>query len=47
VHQSIRDPSVFIVPTFPGPPSLMPAFGPNQISDEQLNQLVQYLLSLQ
>jgi mono/diheme cytochrome c family protein len=46
IRESIRDPSAFIVPTFPGPPSLMPPFTPNQIPDDQLEQLVQYLMSL-
>jgi cytochrome c oxidase subunit 2 len=46
IRQSIREPSAYIVPTFPGPPSLMPPFSPAQISDDDLNSLVSYLLSL-
>ena len=46
LRQSIREPSASIVPTFPGPPSLMPPFSPAQISDDDLNSLVTYLLSL-
>jgi mono/diheme cytochrome c family protein len=47
IEESIRNPGAFIVPGFPGPPSLMPPFAPAQISDDELNSLVQYLLSLQ
>lgn len=46
LKQSIREPSAYIVPTFPGPPSLMPPFSPAQISDDDLNSLASYLLSL-
>ena len=46
IRESIRDPSAFIVPGFPGPPSLMPPFGPQQISDDDLSKLIQYLTSL-
>ena len=46
LRQSIREPSASIVPTFPGPPSLMPPFSPAQISDDDLSSLVTYLLSL-
>lgn len=46
IKESVRQPSAFIVQGFPGPPSLMPAFAQGQISDDELNALVQYLLSL-
>jgi mono/diheme cytochrome c family protein len=46
IRESIRDPSAFIVPGFPGPPSLMPAVTTAQVPDDQLDQLVQYLMSL-
>lgn len=46
IIESIRNPSAFIVPGFPGPPSPMPPFGPQQISDQDLQQLIAYLMSL-
>ncbi len=46
ITESIRNPNAFIVPGFPGPPSPMPAFGPQQISDDDLRQLIAYLMSL-
>ena len=45
IKESILDPSAFIVPGFPGPPSPMPVFRGN-ITDDELNSLIQYLLSL-
>jgi cytochrome c oxidase subunit 2 len=46
IRQSIREPSAFIVPGFPGPPSLMPPFAPSQVSDDDLNSIISYLLTL-
>ena len=46
IAESIRNPNAFIVPGFPGPPSPMPPFGPQQISDDDLRQLIAYLMSL-
>jgi mono/diheme cytochrome c family protein len=46
IKESVRQPSAYIVEGFPGPPSLMPPFAPAQVSDEDLNNLVQYLMSL-
>jgi mono/diheme cytochrome c family protein len=46
ITESIRNPSAFIVPGFPGPPSPMPPFGPAQIPDADLQQLIAYLMSL-
>jgi mono/diheme cytochrome c family protein len=46
ITESIRNPSAFIVPGFPGPPSLMPPFAPQQVSDDDLRQLIAYLMSL-
>jgi mono/diheme cytochrome c family protein len=45
IRESIEDPNAFIVPGFPSP-SPMPAFR-GVISGEDLNSLIQYLLSLQ
>jgi mono/diheme cytochrome c family protein len=46
ITESVRNPSAFIVPGFPGPPSPMPPFSQAQISDDDLKNLIQYLLSL-
>jgi mono/diheme cytochrome c family protein len=46
IKESVRQPSAYIVEGFPGPPSLMPPFSPAQVSDDDLNNLVQYLMSL-
>jgi mono/diheme cytochrome c family protein len=45
IKESIRNPQAYVVPGF-GPPSPMPAFPPNQISDADLENLVKYLMSL-
>jgi cytochrome c oxidase subunit 2 len=39
--ESIRDPSAYVVPGYQA--GVMPAFGPDTLSDEQLDALVQYL----
>lgn len=44
IRESIRDPNAFIVPTFPGPPSLMP---PLALTDDEVRDLLRYLLSLE
>jgi mono/diheme cytochrome c family protein len=46
IEESIRQPSAFITEGFPGPPSLMPPFAEAQISDQDLDNLVRYLMSL-
>jgi mono/diheme cytochrome c family protein len=46
IRESIRDPNARIVSGFPGPPSLMPPYGPNQISDADMANLIAYLRSL-
>jgi mono/diheme cytochrome c family protein len=46
IRESVRQPSAFITPGFPGPPSPMPPFSPAQIPDDDLNKLIQYLLIL-
>lgn len=45
IRESILNPSAFIVPGFPGPPSPMPVFQGN-ITDQELDSLLKYLLSL-
>jgi mono/diheme cytochrome c family protein len=45
IRESVRNPNAHIVEGFPGPPSLMPPFAPAQLPDDQLEQLVQFLMS--
>ena len=43
IRESVRQSQAYVVE---GYPPIMPSFGPNQIPDDQLDQLVQYLMSL-